>query len=71
MWVLNGDYFTYGNQKLREELGHTISKFEEVLVQTFAYYDQLDWPVSPYGMTEAWDRDQIDCFTVVVELVVV
>ncbi|MEZ4920286.1 MAG: NAD-dependent epimerase/dehydratase family protein [Saprospiraceae bacterium] len=51
LWI-NGDHFTYSNQKLERDLGLKMIPFETALKETIAYYETLSWPEPQYGMSE-------------------
>jgi len=51
LWI-NGNYFTYTNQLILEELNLPITKFEEATQATIEYYDVRGWAVPEYGMSE-------------------
>ncbi len=51
LW-LDCDYFTYGNAKMLANFDLQLTDFNTSLVRTIEYYDQLDWPVPKYGISE-------------------
>lgn len=51
LWI-NGDHFTYSNQKLKEALRINPTNFSSAIEQTIAYYDHLNWPEPTYGLNE-------------------
>ena len=51
LWI-DGNHFTFGNQKLREELDWVPQALSPSLAHTLAYYESLNWPVPKYGMDE-------------------
>lgn len=51
LWI-NGDYFTYTDQKIKERLGIRMTQFKMSLDKTIEYFDSINWPQPKYGMTE-------------------
>jgi len=51
LWI-NGNYFTYSNQLILEELKLPVTNFEEATKATIGYYDVRGWAVPEYGMSE-------------------
>jgi len=59
LWI-NGDFFTYSNQKLKKELGISLTDFKTGINRTIGYYDKLKWPIPKYGMTEIKRQELIE-----------
>jgi len=51
LWI-DGDYFTYSNQELIDDLKIELSSISSSIVATINYYKSIDWPSPAYGMTE-------------------
>ncbi|MCB0707474.1 MAG: NAD-dependent epimerase/dehydratase family protein [Saprospiraceae bacterium] len=51
LW-LDCDYFTYANSKLTRNLNFKVTDFEVSLKLAIDYYDQLNWPVPSYGLSD-------------------
>lgn len=51
LWI-NGDHFTYNDQKLKEKLGVKSTDFKLCIEKTIEYYDDLNWPKPKIGLTE-------------------
>lgn len=51
LWI-DGDHFTYSNQKMRQDLVEQPVSLSQSLETTLAYYTQLQWPVPRYGIPE-------------------
>lgn len=52
LWI-NGDHFTFSNQKAKKELSFEPRYFDETVVETIAFYDKLDWLEPTYGIAES------------------
>lgn len=59
LWI-NGDHFTYGNQKMREEYGTVPTEFDESLKNTIDYYHNINWPKPAYGISEERKKELLD-----------
>lgn len=51
LWI-NGDHFTFSNQKLIDKLGIGISPLKEALASSIDYYEKKAWPRPSYGIKE-------------------
>ncbi|MGH1384818.1 NAD-dependent epimerase/dehydratase family protein [Kordia sp.] len=51
LW-LDGDYFSYDNQQLKNDFDFQLTNYEESLKNTIAYYETLNWHKPIYGMSE-------------------
>lgn len=51
LW-LNADYFTYDNQKIREEFRMSFTALEESIETTLSYFKTLNWPLPGFGISE-------------------
>ncbi len=51
LWI-NGDYFTYNNDRFVQELAIEPISLRESIRETIAYYEALEWPVPQYGLSE-------------------
>lgn len=59
LWI-NGDHFTYTNQKLLSALNINLSDFEASVLATIQHYDSIGWPEPKYGMTEERRQELMD-----------
>ena len=59
LWI-NGDHFTYSNQKLKKELNIEMTDFEIAIKKTIEHYNHLNWHKPKYGMTEATRQELIN-----------
>lgn len=51
LWI-NGDYFTFSNQKLKTDFKFQLKGWTESIAKTIEYYQSLGWPTPNYGMSE-------------------
>lgn len=51
LW-LNGDHFSYDNQRLKNDFNFQFTDFEQSIKETIAYYDTLGWKKPIYGISE-------------------
>ncbi len=51
LWI-DGDYFTYSNQKLKADFGFESTTLKDSVKNTIEYYNKLGWKEPDYGMTE-------------------
>lgn len=58
LWI-DGDYFTYDNQRFIEEFYFEIINFEEATKETIDFYNKLNWLQPKYGMSEQRRRELI------------
>lgn len=58
LW-LDVDYFSFSNQKLKDDLNPSLTKFKESLLATISYFDSKDWPTPTYGMSDKKKLDLI------------
>lgn len=56
LWI-NGDHFTYSNQKLINDLGISLTDFSLAIETTINYYEGQEWPKPTYGMDENRKQD--------------
>jgi GTP-dependent phosphoenolpyruvate carboxykinase len=59
LWI-NSDFFTYSNQKLKEELGINLTDFKKRIEDTIDYYNNLGWPAPQYGISEIKRQELIE-----------
>ncbi|BDS11274.1 NAD-dependent epimerase/dehydratase family protein [Aureispira anguillae] len=62
IWV-DGNYFTFSNQKLVTDFSFKLSDWTASVAATIAYYQALDWPVPTYGISEEQRLDLLDLLT--------
>jgi hypothetical protein len=51
LW-LDGDHFSYDNQRLKNDFNFQFTDFEQSIKETILYYDSLGWKEPIYGMSE-------------------
>ncbi len=51
LW-LDGDFFTFSNQKYKNDFQLELTEFKKSIKETINYYESLGWPKPTYGMTE-------------------
>jgi nucleoside-diphosphate-sugar epimerase len=51
LWI-DGDQFTFTNQKMKDGLGMKVTDFRAAIGQTIEYYKRLNWPEPKYGLTD-------------------
>jgi 2'-hydroxyisoflavone reductase len=51
LW-LDANHFTYNNEKLKSQLGISPSALEDGMRTTIEYYENLDWAIPSYGISE-------------------
>ena len=51
LWI-DSDCFTFDNSKIVQELNMKITDFEDSLLKTIIYYNQLGWKIPKYGLQE-------------------
>jgi len=51
LW-LDGDHFTYSNEKLKKDTDLQLTTFDQSVQETIAYYDTLKWHEPIFGMPE-------------------
>lgn len=51
LWI-DGDHFTYSNQKLRNDFQLNMEDFKANVAKTISYCETLNWPVPQYGIME-------------------
>lgn len=51
LWI-DGDHFTYSNQKLKEAFQLNMEDFGASIAETISYYEKLEWPIPQYGIME-------------------
>lgn len=56
LWI-NGDHFTYRNDKLKQELGLPFTDFRKAIIDTIQYYNEIDWPEPHFGISEMKKKD--------------
>ena len=59
LWI-EGNWWTYSNQKLIEDFDLSFTSFEESLRETIQYYAQLNWQVPSYGISEDQRKNLIE-----------
>lgn len=59
LW-LDGDHFTYSNQRIKTELAFEPSPLRRSLEETLAYEEARGWPAPKSGMTESRRRELVD-----------
>ena len=52
LWI-DGDHFTYDNQKMKEELDYQPTDLATGIAQSIPYFQSLGWPTPKFGMAEA------------------
>jgi 2'-hydroxyisoflavone reductase len=62
LWI-NGDYFTYSNQKIKPELGFVPTSMKQSISETISYYDALGWKEPIYGISEKVRQELIQKIT--------
>jgi hypothetical protein len=58
LWI-DGNHFTYSNQKLESEFGSRPSSFEDALVATIKHFENLNWPEPQYGLSPAQIKQRL------------
>ena len=51
LWI-NGDHFTYSNEKLKSAYGFQPAQFETSVQQTIEFYDKMGWLTPKFGISE-------------------
>ncbi len=59
IWI-DGNFFTYSNDRMRSEIGISPTAFEDCVKNTIDYYQKLKWPIPTYGITEKKRQELIE-----------
>lgn len=52
LWI-NGDHFTYSNEKLKDELDLELTPLAEGIRESIEYFEKINWPEPQYGISES------------------